>query len=423
MITILFYLYLYMLYWYCIVQLLFPGMISFDRFTILAAVAVVIAAIRELKKRNWVIDSKVWYVILLLVLICVFYLITGFRYGIDYWKKYLWNGYLGFESYVTYLKVLLSQVCPGAIVAILAAVDTEIQRKIKALAPYTAMILSVAAAYTPVYMLVTTGSIGVYVTDYGMNYNSNSYMAAFAASLLLYSFFSGGTNQKLTRESGYRGLLYILFFLLDTVVVFTAGGRGGPVAYLIIHFFLILKLYQRKRISTRFILWILMIAAALAVLIVIAGKSSWGQAFVSRNLRIFKNGVKEEARYDLYVRALRGFLSAPASGHGIGSVFHETGFYSHNIFLDLMVEGGIPLLTLAVGFMAYIFRKGRILERIDEGNRLWVLLFLQGLTQSLFGGYYLGDYLIWASGITLLLMSNVSIHEGSQERHTIVVRV
>ena len=60
---------------------------------------------------------------------------------------------------------------------------------------------------------------------------------------------------------------------------------------------------------------------------------------------IFGNteAIGTDNRWIRWNLAWNAFTKSPVFGHGLGSVFYEVGFYSHNIFTDMLCEGGVVL--------------------------------------------------------------------------------
>jgi O-antigen ligase len=65
------------------------------------------------------------------------------------------------------------------------------------------------------------------------------------------------------------------------------------------------------------------------------------------------SALEEETRYDLYARAVSLILEQPLIGYGSGgTATYFNGTYPHNIFLDVLFNGG---LLLFIPFICIIF--------------------------------------------------------------------
>ena len=74
-------------------------------------------------------------------------------------------------------------------------------------------------------------------------------------------------------------------------------------------------------------------------------------------------GDVSAGRFKIYNMAFNEFLQSPIWGNGIGSFNSYKGTFPHNIFLQLMVEGGlffvIPFTVIFIKGIIYIYKKGR----------------------------------------------------------------
>ena len=89
--------------------------------------------------------------------------------------------------------------------------------------------------------------------------------------------------------------------------------------------------------------------------------------------------------------ALSSFNEKPILGKGFGSVFFALGFHSHNVFFDVLVEGGIVGFSAIVIILLITIRRGLALFRYDYTEMLWFIIFLNGSIMSFLSGYYLAN--------------------------------
>ena len=103
---------------------------------------------------------------------------------------------------------------------------------------------------------------------------------------------------------------------------------------------------------------------------------------------MFSNDDVSNGRFQLYSNAIFGFFSSPVWGNGLG-VFEQMneGLYVHNIFLEVLYEGGI---LLSIVFVYSFARFSKLVYRSMDINR----------------EYYTFVILLFSLGCSILLFSN-----------------
>ncbi|MCK1191804.1 O-antigen ligase family protein [Streptococcus uberis] len=156
-----------------------------------------------------------------------------------------------------------------------------------------------------------------------------------SALINIYCMFAGGG----------RGAFVLFFVLLITFVIFNRGSIKG---YKFIIFFL----------TVLFFIIILTTTGALNIF------SSSVATGLERITRFFNenNNLQSDERYNIYKNSWDLFKDAPFFGHGIGSVFIFLNGYSHNIFLDILIDFGI------FGFLFFFINIIWIFEKNSDIN-------------------------------------------------------
>ena len=136
-------------------------------------------------------------------------------------------------------------------------------------------------------------------------------------------------------------------------------------------------------------------------------------AFVAVKLNIFESTgfdrvlahiAEDDSRKELRDKALYSFWNSPLLGHGLGSVWWEVGFYSHNMMTDALVEAGVMGLVILLATGYTLFKRMFILCRYNSCYVLVMLMFCEQALNGAFSGYYLGLYHLWLIlGLTLVL--------------------
>lgn len=251
------------------------------------------------------------------------------------------------------------------------------------------LIVSFITISMTVAVFTTDLSISViYLNDNGVNYQTISYYSAFACSLDMYLL---AHLQKGTWLRKVSFLCYI-YLILDLLCVLAAGGRGAVVLLVVVSLYYCCykikdKLTRNKilRYSLIVILGVLIFRQLLTIPMLEKGLTRVFTFFSSTS------NLLQDQRNIRYALAMDSFLESPFLGHGIGSVFMEIGFYSHNVFLDLLVEGGAILLVVFIGLLLRCLKKFIILRRQDRRMDLIAMFFLDSFINLMFSNYYLSS--------------------------------
>ena len=163
-----------------------------------------------------------------------------------------------------------------------------------------------------------------------------------------------GAAMTFAMTSVIRGDLSVImraFYLLSTFFMLysmsTILGRGA-LLFSILSFLITATSFvflMRSSVKRKF--WIFSMVAA-AVLGVIFTALTFGLRQMGRLTRLFEN-IQDEPRIEVYSDALEYIYNNPFFGYGFGSSSKLFEAYPHNIFLEVMLHGGIVL------FMVFIF--------------------------------------------------------------------
>ena len=308
------------------------------------------------------------------------------------------------EKYNSFFLVLAGQIAPTVLCAIAVAQMKRVQYKMKQYAPYVGALFTFIS-FTAAFFPDSATSGGFVATESGLNYQTTSYLAAYAAAFNLYFIvFNDKINWiGLVKNTKYVRI-YFIFVLINFLSIMIAGGRGGLLLFLIQAMFAYGTYTKKKNIkffSGRTIQ--LIIAVSVVAVIGIAFASSFGGATngFSRIVNTVEN-QDENGRDITRGLAILSFLDSPIWGHGFGSVFYELGKYSHNCITDALVETGVIGCLIFVTLLIITWRKTGKLMQVDLTDAIWRIVYLDGLVMSFFSGYYLGHIPIyWIMGFAL----------------------
>lgn len=285
---------------------------------------------------------------------------------------------------------LILMLCSIMSVSLLVAGGDSAQELIYKMVPGLIVIYTLGTVVSLVFSSgLTTG--GLMSDRSGLNYQSNSYCAAYAIGLTLYSMgdlVPAGKDASVFRPLMPRPISFLLLCIQFSVLVLS-GGRGG----LVTAFFLVLFwLYtQRAIIKTNIrLVFAGIIGVAVFILIVFSflGNSNLEYSGLDR-LVSFLDGGGDSNRSILRTQALNLIAQKPLFGYGAGSIFFLLNTYSHNIFTDIAVEYGLVGLGIFLLIMFYgLAAMGRLIKR-DKREYFWAYIFIMGMSMLLFSSYYL----------------------------------
>lgn len=301
------------------------------------------------------------------------------------------------NRYTSYFLSMGVRFIPAVLTGMYMLSHDDIMKKVEyALLPfillYTITLASVAF----------TANIGVNIaqtfnTDF-LNYQSISYYSIFAFGFNMYLIVQ--CSNSYTR---YRRYILIALAILQVIITIMAGGRGAFVLGCVFTLYFALKHITFSKLISYILI-------GLAVLLTINAILSDNEIFKMGFERIFNffgntEAIGTDNRWIRWNLAWNAFTKSPVFGHGLGSVFYEVGFYSHNIFTDMLCEGGVVLFLIFIFVLMKFIRASQILITEDYRNEIIVIVFLCSFVMNSFSGYYLSDTGIWLP-LTYVLCKN-----------------
>lgn len=250
-----------------------------------------------------------------------------------------------------------------------------------------------------------TANIGVNIgqtfkTDF-LSYQNISYYSIFAFGFNMYLLV-----RRIDSYTQYGRYALIALAILQIIITIMAGGRGALMLGCVFTSYFVLKhITFSKLISYTLI--------GLGVLLIINAILSNSEVFRMGFDRIFNffgnaEAIVTDNRWIRWNLAWNAFTESPVFGHGLGSVFYEVGFYSHNIFTDMLCEGGVALVSIFTLLLLKFVQVSRMLIAEDYRNEIIVVVFLCSFVMSSFSGYYLSNTGIWLSLTYVLCKSSLN---------------
>lgn len=234
----------------------------------------------------------------------------------------------------------------------------------------------------------------------GSSHQTASYISAFAYSLNLFFLLFDHRYQlfRFHYTRIYKISSYILL-LLQIAGVLYSGGRGGFVV--IINATLILmwlkirqENYGLKKISTILLFFALGFSFLLSRLL-------QNESFLASSGRVFSyissGGIdisQTSGREFVYKDALKLITDKPILGYGLFK-YSDFTIFPHNIFLEILLNGGIVYLSFTIILGYLFFKKFKFIIQKEPENILALAIFIFPITELMFSGTYLETPLFW----------------------------
>lgn len=198
----------------------------------------------------------------------------------------------------------------------------------------------------------------------------------------------------------YKKDLYIIFLSVINLIIYVpilvgVGVRGVYVSLLLFFILMLIKtdfFQNKKKYIVVPVIVLTFLIFSIDWLNIIENASAWLANYdihiymLDKYIMMFTNNDVSNGRLELYQNAFSGFLASPIWGNGFGVFEKENeGLYVHNIFLEILFEGG---LLLSIIFIYAFYRFVKIVKeckKIEADYFLFVvLLFVIGCSILLF---------------------------------------
>lgn len=293
------------------------------------------------------------------------------------------------NRYTSYFLSMGVRFIPAVLTGIYMLSHNDVMEKIeRALLPFI-LLYTITLASVALTANVGVNMAQTFNTDF-LNYQNISYYSIFAFGFTIYLIVRCGDT-----HTSYGKYALIALAILQVIITIMAGGRGAFVLGCVFIFYFALKHITFGKLLS----YTLIIAIALFAINAIFSNSEIFKMGFGRIFNFFSNieAIEADNRWIRWNLAWNAFIESPVFGHGLGSVFYEVGFYSHNIFTDILCEGGVVLLLIFIFLLLKFVRTSRLLIAADYRNEIIVIIFLCSFVMSSFSGYYLSDTGIWLS--------------------------
>lgn len=262
----------------------------------------------------------------------------------------------------------------------------------KALLPFVS-IYTIVLASVIFNANANSNMVLTYNVEGGMNYQTMSYYSVFSFGLTLYLLVNSSFSKLVN-------FFLVIISFIQIVMALMTGSRGAFVLAIIIVAYYIFNHFSIKKA---------VLISSIVILISYIFFMNFENGYlldmgISRIMNFWSDSsaIEQDSRWIRWNLAWNAFEESPIWGNGIGSVFYKVGFYSHNIFTDLLCEGGILLTGVCIYILFRFLVKIKYLISCDRKFELILIIFLCSFVNILFSGYYLSETGIWLSFVYIL---------------------
>jgi hypothetical protein len=302
----------------------------------------------------------------------------------------------------TYILTYGTRVLSGILLAIIVASErVKLQDMVKWIEPFC-----IFYTITLFYIIMQTRNSSS--LSFGINRQTLAYGGAYSLCLFLYINTNFNHIKKMKIFSSRIWIIFNWIFIgFNLFTIFAGGGRGAVVLAFCVFFYYVLLEFSTLRPKQIFRALLLLFATSIGVYylsrleMIGIGFNAVRRLFADD----FLSDMSFKERFDLYINAIEIAKKRLFIGFGIGSTAYDIGFYSHNIFLDLLVDFGLVGVLIAV--ILLVQHVNIVLKRGKEVDIqiVWII-FLCSFIMLLFSGTLWAETGLWFSTVLMLMMAD-----------------
>lgn len=226
------------------------------------------------------------------------------------------------------------------------------------------------------------------VVYYGtLRYQSMGYLCASIVVLLL--VYLREASKALPR------VIYCVLIGATIISLVLSGARGAVLALIVVAAAILILSVKNGTSALK-----LLLGGIIVVALIFAGNGLLhsvfhiSSAFADRTFDYLSGGqVSLDNRNDVYAQAIALIMRSPIFGYGVGSSYYYLGNYPHNIFLEFMMEGGIPYTAFMAIVMIFRLSKWvRIFRNQRELRGVFAIILLNLANLLVSGTYYINAW-------------------------------
>lgn len=261
-------------------------------------------------------------------------------------------------------------------------------------------IIMIIFTLSAIFSLYSVLSTNMKVNIGGANYQHAGYIFAFAYGINLYFLTSSKKHVRFdVMNTKFSNAMCFMLLFIQIASIFATGARG-PILLSIIYSIYPLKsfIFLRRKLLIK----VLVIVSSLILVIYFWPKlveyprfqSSWARAFSY----ITDEGINlanASGRNIVYYNAINAIKESLVVGHGVFGAYTYFQGYTHNILLDILIQGGLILFFIYVIISTLIFQRILKLIKYNKDLLFLMVLLLHPLVMLLFSGTYINNAILW----------------------------
>ena len=353
---------------------------SLSYFTAFLGLFVYLYFAKEIIHKKLVINFQTFFAILLIILYSVGLFISSIKYSYT----------------ISYFSGVFKSFYVRGIPCFIAGVLMREKRMLKRIEMFIApIIIVVAVSLVMVLIKNPTSSIMLYAS-LGIDRQTLSYVSAYSIAFIFYYFFNFDALECIPLFKSFIFRLLIGCSLLICIFsLFAGGGRGAMCVVIAILLYYLIS-YKPQGSKRGLIFGVFIICIFIIALRFLSTTSVFSQGY-NRIIDFFSGSQDQSAkeRLDLYSSAIQIFQDKPFFGYGIGGSLGELHIWSHNVFLDIMIDYGLVGLFIFVITVIMSFYRILKLTKIHRSEEIAFIFGLCSFIGLLFSGSYLSDAGIW----------------------------
>lgn len=237
------------------------------------------------------------------------------------------------------------------------------------------------------------------VTENIISYQTGSYLASFSFGISLYFLFQNiEKSQFRIFKSRIYKVLSIVMICLQFYIAITAGGRGGVVLLFCYLILFLLKSELVKKITIKKLIYVLLAIGFVFIFIffiypILLNNEGFVRAFNFLNIggTSWNNSNGRNSVYNTVIDLIK---KQPIIGYGIFNYFDILGYYPHNLFLEILLQGGLIYIVLFMIFLVHYLAE---LSRYFKNDFFIIILSMYPWCELMFSVTYLTTPLFWFS--------------------------
>lgn len=252
-----------------------------------------------------------------------------------------------------------------------------------------------------VYQAYFQGKFIANILEFGMDYQMISYLSAFMLGLNMFNIIwrKSIMHSDFFNSRFYRKVRFLLL-AMQLFSILYSGGRGGFVVVIVLGVYLLFNKTFIERNLKEMVKTNTIVAIVVCIAILLLIRTPLLQKNFARTIQFIspRGGINWEGtsgRDTVFNSAINVIKQSPIIGHGIGGGYYFGVGSAHNLFLDVLIEGGIIYLTIWIAILISFFRKIIYKVRIKPMYNIILIIFLGDFINLMFSSIYLRGSIMW----------------------------